>query len=67
MCRLRPCGELGAPQRAAGHEQQCHQATRIPLGAVIPYVIARGNHLQARARSGGRRGRNQGSNRQPTP
>ena len=43
-------GQLGTAQRAAGHEQQRHQAARITFGAIVPDVVARGDHLQTRAR-----------------
>jgi hypothetical protein len=55
--------ELGAAQRAAGHEEQRDHASRVTLGAIVPHVVARGYDLQARVRSGGWRGRDKGSNR----
>src|SRR4051794_19522856 len=60
--------QLGAAQGAAGDEEQRHKATSIALGAIVPNLVASGDHPQARACfSAAWRSWNQRPNRRSAP
>jgi hypothetical protein len=59
--------QFGAAQRAAGYEQERHDAARVPLGAIVPDVVAGSDQLQTWPRTANGRGWDERTNHRPAP